>query len=230
MWLKWSGRRWLLVGLFAIAVAASGACISGEWDDETSLILEKADQGDTAAIEYEGELLVAADDVPALFAAIDAADTEEEQRQLVLRYLKRQDWIGCLLDKFEEADEESKEIKCGGMVIVKKDDVSEFAAGVRSMAGDEERTDFVATHVAEWAATKQIDRAVERLKQIKNTQGIPLIGGIIDSTTRFSITWEGEVLIPEDEIPDLLEQFRSLDTDAAKRELVETYLRDRERF
>ena len=59
--------------MFAIAVVASGACIAGEWDDETSLILEKADQGDMAAIEYEGELLVVVDAVPALLGWVDAA-------------------------------------------------------------------------------------------------------------------------------------------------------------
>lgn len=230
MWLKWSGRRWLLVGLFAIALAASGACGVGESEKETDFILEKVDQGDTAAIEYEGEILIAAEDVPALFAAVNSADTEEERRRLVSRYLIRQDRIDCLLEKYEEALEDEGAIKCSGTEIVEKGDVPEFAAEVQALASDEERRDFVAIYLAEWATTEQIDRAVERLKQINNTENIPLIGGILDSITRFPITWEGEVLILKDEISELLEEYCSLDTDEAKRDLVETYLREKGRL
>ena len=90
--------------------------------------------------------------------------------------------------------------------------------------------DDVASYVADWTATEQIDRTVERLKQMNNTRGIPLVGSILDSMTRFPVTWEGEELIAKDEIPDLLEKFRDLPSEGAKRELVETYLRDKGRI
>ncbi len=229
MWSNWLPRRWLLLGLFAVAVVSAGACAAPEWESQISLILERAEQGDMSAIEYDGDLLVSATDVLALFAAIESAESEEVREDLISIHLTKQDRIECILADLEEAALDEKGIKCRGTVIVENDDVLVFTAQVQSLPTVEAQREFVVSYVADWTVTEQIDRAVERLEQMNNTRTIPLVGGLLDLMTRFPVTWEGEELIAKDEIPDLLEKFRDLPSKDAKRELVETYLRDKGR-
>ena len=62
-----------------------------------------------------------------------------------------------------------------------------------------------------------------RLEQIEKTERIPVIGGLLASLSSAPIRYLGTVLVPEEEISQLLEQTRDLSEDA-KRALVEGYL------
>jgi len=68
-----------------------------------------------------------------------------------------------------------------------------------------------------------VDYVLTKLEQRERTQGIPLIGGILAAVTSSPIRYLGTILVPEDEVPDLLEQTKGL-SDQVKRTVIEDYL------
>lgn len=68
-----------------------------------------------------------------------------------------------------------------------------------------------------------VDSVLTKLEQRERTQGIPLIGGILAAVTSSPIRYLGTILVPEDEVPDLLEQTKGL-SEKAKRTVIEDYL------
>ena len=220
-------RRWAPLGLLLIALVAGAACASEQWREESTFVLTQLEQGDTKPIEFEGKVLVPAEDVPNLSEAIGSADTAKERRHLVADYLTRQKQIDCIVKKLKAADVGDAEIKCEDEVFIDKKDVPPIAEEVRSLGSESAQREFVVSHIDGWREIKQIDGAVERLKQIKNTKDIPLIGNLLDSITRFPIMYRGDDLIPKKDIPALLDQYRAASTDEARRDLVRTYLDER---
>jgi len=67
------------------------------------------------------------------------------------------------------------------------------------------------------------DSILTRLEQIERTKRIPLIGGPLASFSSSPIRYLGTILVPEDEIPELMDQTVGLDEDA-KRQVIEDYL------
>ncbi len=47
---------------------------------------------------------------------------------------------------------------------------------------------------------------------------------VIDLVTRFPVTWEGELMVPKDEIPDLIDLIKAAPDEETKRAIVESYL------
>lgn len=68
-----------------------------------------------------------------------------------------------------------------------------------------------------------VDYVLTKLEQRERTQKIPLIGGILAAVTSSPIRYLGTILVPEDEVPDLLEQTRGL-SEKVKRTVIEDYL------
>ena len=64
---------------------------------------------------------------------------------------------------------------------------------------------------------------ITRLDQIEKTQSIPLIGGLLASVSGAPIRHLGEILVPEEEIDDMLEQTEDL-SEESRKALVEDYL------
>lgn len=67
------------------------------------------------------------------------------------------------------------------------------------------------------------EHILTRLEQIKRTQEIPLFGGLFARATSVPIIYGGTILVPEDEVPDLLKQTSNLPDDA-KKKVIEDYL------
>jgi hypothetical protein len=64
---------------------------------------------------------------------------------------------------------------------------------------------------------------LSRLEQIERTRGIPLIGGLLASFTSSPIRYLGTILVPEEEIDQLLEDTEALSEDA-RLAAIEDYL------
>lgn len=67
------------------------------------------------------------------------------------------------------------------------------------------------------------DFVLSRLEQIERTRGIPLIGGLLVSFTSSPIRYLGTILVPEEEIDQLLEDTEDLSEDA-RLAAIEDYL------
>ena len=68
-----------------------------------------------------------------------------------------------------------------------------------------------------------VDHVLTKLEQIERGQRIPLIGGVLTAFTSSPIRYLGIILVPEEEVSDLLEQTGSL-SDEAKHKVIEDYL------
>ena len=67
------------------------------------------------------------------------------------------------------------------------------------------------------------DYVLMRLAQIARTERIAVIGGLLNAVSSSPIRYLGTILVPEEEIPQLLEQTEGLSEDA-KRQVIEDYL------
>ena len=68
-----------------------------------------------------------------------------------------------------------------------------------------------------------VDYVFTRLEQIVRTKRIPLIGGLLTSFSSSPIRYLGVILVPEEEIPELMAQTDGVSEDA-KRAAIEEYL------
>jgi len=68
-----------------------------------------------------------------------------------------------------------------------------------------------------------VNYVLTRLEEIERTQRIPLIGGLLATFSNSPFRYLGAILIPEEEISQLLEQTKDLSEDA-KRQIIEDYL------
>ena len=223
--LKWevSVKRWSWAGLLVIALATAGACSLEEFKGETDFILEQAGT-QAGAIEFEGEVLVYAEDVPGLFVEISSVDTLSERRDVVAAYLTRQERVDCILEDIEQAVEDEQKISCKGDVLVEEEDVPGLQDEISARGSEPAQRAFLGSHVYQWGETKRVDVLLDSLSQKENVKGIPLLGTVLDSIHRFPIMHEGEVLASREDVSRLLAQFSVLSTEKAKRDLVEDFL------
>ncbi len=68
-----------------------------------------------------------------------------------------------------------------------------------------------------------VDYILTRLEQMERTQRIPLIGGNLDSFTSSPIMYRGIILVPEEDIPSLLDQIKGAQ-ESSRRKIIEDYL------
>ena len=225
-------KRWLLLGLLVIALGVAGGCVSDEIADNADFILEELSKTSAPAgsIELEGETLVYAADLPDLVSSIRSVQLESDKKELVKDYLTQRERIDCILDDVEEAAQDDTTIRCQGKVLVEKKGehgllgISEMLEEVNTREGEVTQRDYLAGYLLFWDEIQRIDRVEESLAQIKRTKSIPLFGPLVNAIHRFPILYEGDELVPRKDISGLLDQYRALNTDEARRAMVMEYL------
>jgi len=101
------------------------------------------------------------------------------------------------------------------------DEVADFKLLVTfPVSGKQETFEF---RPADKRIGENAEFVLTRLEQIERTRNIPLIGNLLASLSSAPIRYLGTVLVPEDEIDQLLERTRGLDEEASQA-AVEEYL------
>ena len=225
-------KRWSLLGMLVIALGLAGGCVSDEITDNADFVLVELSNtsAPTGAIKLEGETLVYATDLPDLASRVRSAQLDSNRTDLVKDYLMLQERIDCILDDAEEAADNDTSIRCQGKILVEEHGehgllgVSEMLDEIEAREGQLAQREYLATYLRRWEEVQRIDRVEESLGQLKRTSSIPLFGTFVNTIHRFPILFEGDELVPRRDIPDLLDRYRALDTDAARRTMVMEYL------
>lgn len=231
--LKKSLKRWSFLGLSVIALGFSGGCVADEIANNADYVVQEL-SGDSAPAgsidDLEGKTLVYAADLPDLFNDIRSVELEPDKKDLVKEYLTLQERISCIVDDMEEASQNDMAIRCQGKVLVEKEGkhgllgVSEILEEVNSREGEVAKRDYLDGYLLFWIQIQRIDRVEESLGQIKRTKSIPLFGKLVNAIHTFPILYEGDELVPNEDIPGLLDKYNTLDTDEARRTMVTEYL------
>ncbi len=111
----------------------------------------------------------------------------------------------------------------GYVAFVVPDDVDDFKLTVTLPESDSE--EIFEFRPADRRIGVNADFVITRLEQIERTKRIPVIGGVLASFSSAPVRYLGTILVPEDEIPDLLERTSDL-SEEARKDLVKDYLRE----
>lgn len=225
-------RRWPLIGLLVIALGLSAACVAEEFGEETDFILAELekDSAPSGPLSFNDEVIVYAPDVPDLLADVRSAPVEADKREVVADYLTQQGRIDCILEDIEESAENDTDVACQGTILVKKKatdelpGVTEVLEGINTREDDPTKRGYLSDYITTWTANQRIDRVGESLEQMKRTKGIPVFGALVSSIHRFPIMYEGEILVPQEDISELTDEYHSYDTDDARKRVVSDYL------
>ena len=225
-------RRWSLVGLIVVALGLSAACVAEEYGEETDFILAELekDSAPSGPLTFDDEVIVYAPDVPDLLADVRSASLEADKREAVSDYLTKQGRIDCILEDIEESAENDSDVACQGTILVKRESedglpgLAEVLEGINTRDDEPTKRGYLSDYITNWTSNQRIERVGESLEQMKRTRDIPLFGMLVTSIHNFPIMFEGEVLVPEDQIADLIDEYHSYDTDDARRRVVSDYL------
>ncbi len=175
---------------------------------------EFPDEGEVfLIIKYEVENLRNQDDSQRQWTDYIKIEADEETYEPVL--------LNALANQMWETTLSAGETKTGYIAYAVPDDFEDFDLTFSfPVSGDEALYVF-----------RPVDRRIEvnadfvitRLDQIERTKRIFLIGGLLASISGAPIRHLGEILVPEDEIDDLLEQTHDL-SEEARKVIVEEYL------
>ena len=233
-----SVRRWFLVGLLVIALALAGGCVTEEYGPETDYILAEfsKDSAPSGPLSFEegedGEpkVIVYPSDVADLLADVRSAPLEADKREVVGDYLTRQSRIDCILENIDKSSENNTDLACQGTILVQDvgehglPGVTEILDGINTREDEPTKRGYLSDYIGAWSEYQRIERVGESLEQMKRTSGIPVFGALVDAIHNFPIMYEGEILVPEEDIPDLIDEYHSHDTDEARRQTVSDYL------
>ncbi|MBI2855550.1 MAG: hypothetical protein HYX93_01735 [Chloroflexi bacterium] len=224
-------KRTLLLGLLLVALSAAGACATDEIKKDADYILGLEQAGKLVGqVDLEDETLVYPEDTPELLASIRSAPTLADKKDVISDYLKIQNRTDCILKKIEGSAKDDVEISCEGKVLVETKDeyglmgVHSLWKEIQPRESERAKREYLATYLHQWADIRRVDHVVESLGQMKRTRSIPLFGKLVNTIHRFPIMFEGDELVPTSDISSLLDQFRSLSTEDARRDLAERYL------
>lgn len=225
-------RRWSLVGLIVVALGLSAACVAEEYGEETDFILAELekDSAPSGPLTFDDEVIVYAPDVPDLLADVRSANVEADKREVVSDYLTKQGRIDCILEDIVESSENDTDVACQGTILVKRetDDglpgLTEVLEGINTREDEPTKRGYLSDYISTWTSNQRIERVGESLEQMKRTSDIPLFGALVTSIHNFPIMFEGEVLVPQEQIADLIDEYHSYDTDDARRRVVSDYL------
>lgn len=225
-------RRWSLVALIVVALGLSAACVAEEYGEETDFILAELakDSAPSGPLTFDDEVIVYAPDVPDLLAEVRSANVEADKREVVSDYLTKQGRIDCILEDIVESSENDTDVACQGTILVKReaDDglpgLTEVLEGINTREDEPTKRGYLSDYIGTWTSNQRIERVGESLEQMKRTRDIPLFGALVTSIHNFPIMFEGEVLVPQEQIADLIEEYHSYDTDDARRRVVSDYL------
>jgi hypothetical protein len=218
--------------MLVIALGIAGGCVADEIADNADFVMVELSNtsAPTGAIKLEGETLVYATDLPDLVSRVRSAQLDSNRTDLVKDYLTLQERVDCILDDAEEAADNDTSIRCQGKILVEENGehgllgVSEILDEIEAREGQLAQREYLATYLRRWEEVQRINRVEESLGQLKRTNSIPLFGTLVNTIHRFPILFEGDELVPRGDIPDLLDRYRALDTDAARRTMVTEYL------
>lgn len=217
----------ILVVMLAVLTGCTSALSHGaeSSDDAHKFLLDLGqitDQVDTEfpdegeaflIIKYEVENLRNQDDSQRQWTDYIKIEAEEETHEPVL--------LNALANQMWETTLSAGETKTGYIAYAVPEDFEDFDLTFTfPVSGDEALYVF-----------RPVDRRIEvnadfvitRLDQIERTKRIFLIGGLLASVSGAPIRHLGEILVPEDEIDDLLEQTQDL-SEEARKVIVEEYL------
>ncbi len=129
--------------------------------------------------------------------------------------------IETLDDQLWETSLLQNETKTGYMAFIVPEDIHDFKLTFTFPTSDTEVTyDF---RPIDKRTSVNADHVFTRLEQIERTKRIPLIGGFLATFSSSPVRYLGVILVPEEEIAQLIEQTDGLDEDA-KRAAIEDYL------
>ena len=118
----------------------------------------------------------------------------------------------------------SGESRTGYIAYAVPDEVGDFKLTLTfPVSGTESVYDFRPVDIR---ISANADFVLSRLEQIERTRGIPLIGGLLVSFTSSPIRYLGTILVPEEEIDQLLEDTEDLSEDT-RLAAIEEYLLSR---
>ncbi len=212
--------------LIALTGCTSALSHGSESSDDTHSFLlhlgQVTDQVDTEfpgedevflIIKYEVENLSSQDDSLRQWTDyIEIVEDEEIYEPVLLEGLADQMWETTL---------SAGESKTGYIAYTVPDDFEDFDLTFTfPVSGNEELYVF---RPVDRRIGVNADFVLTRLDQIVRTKGIPIIGGLLASISGAPIRHLGVMLVPEEEIDDLLEQTEDL-SEEARRALVEDYL------
>ena len=223
-------KKVLLLALVTALVTATG-CASGlthgdrTGDDTHAFLLHSAQiidkiDGDSPpegeaylVVKYEVENLTGRQDTRRQWNDQMTLESGEEYFEAVdIRSLEDQLWETSLAGGAAEA---------GYIAYMVPDEISDFTLILTfPVSGNESVYEF---RPVDRRIGVNADFVLSRLEQIERTRRIPLIGGPLASFSSSPIRYLGTVLVPEDEVADLLDGTRDL-LDDAKKTAVEDYL------
>ena len=226
-------KRWSLLGLLVVALGIAGGCVSDEIANNADFVLEELNKTSAPAgsiKNLDGEMLIYAADLPDLVSGIRSVQLDSDKKDLVKDYLTLQERIDCILDDVGESAADDTTIRCQGKVLVEKKGehgllgISEMLEEVNGREGEVAKRDYLAGYLDNWDGIQRINRVEESLGQIKRTKSIPLFGTLVNAIHRFPILYEGDELVPRKDVSGLLDKYRALNTEEARRAMVMEYL------
>jgi hypothetical protein len=223
-------KRILLASLVLMLVALTGCTSALSYGAESSDAAHKflldtgqvTDQVDTdypnegevfLIIKYEIENLSNQDDSQRQWTDYIKVEADEDVYEAV--------WLDALADQMWETTLSAGEARTGYIAYAVPDDFEDFDLTFTfPVSGDEVLYVF---RPVDRRIGVNADFVLTRLDQIERTKRIPLIGGLLAAISGAPIRHLGEILVPEEEIDDLLEQTEDL-SEEARRAFVEEYL------
>ena len=140
------------------------------------------------------------------------ATNDESYDPILLTSLDDQLWETSLLPG---------EPRAGYLAFIVPEDISDFTLTLTFPTSETEAIyDF---RPIDKRVSINVDYVLTRLEQIERTKRIWLIGGLLASFSNSPIRYLGTILVPEEEIDDLMEQTDGLGEDA-KKQAIEDYL------
>jgi hypothetical protein len=221
----------ILLAILVIMLAVLTGCTSalshgGESSDDTHKFLlhlgQITDQVDTEfpdegevflIIKYEVENLSNQDDSQRQWTDYIKIEADEDIYEPV--------WLDALADQMWETTLAAGEARTGYIAYTVPDDFEDFDLTFTfPVSGDEVLYVF---RPVDRRIGVNADFVLTRLDQIERTKRIPLIGSLLAAISGAPIRHLGVMLVPEEEIDDMLEQTKDL-SEEARRAFVEEYL------
>jgi len=128
-------------------------------------------------------------------------------------------FINSLDNQLWETSLLKREKKAGYIAFTVPDDIFDFTLTFTFPTSETEV--IYELHAIDKRISVNVDYVLMRFGQIENTKRIPLIGGPLAASN--PIRYRGIILVPKEEIPQLLEQTKGL-PENAKRAVIEDYL------
>jgi hypothetical protein len=164
-------------------------------------------------IKYEVENLNNHDDLPRQWTDYIKIEADEDMYETIL--------LDGLADQMWETTLSAGEARTGYIAYVVPEDFEDFDLTFTFPVSEDEV--LYIFRPVDRRISQNADFVLTRLDQIRRTKRIPVIGGLLSSISGAPIRHLGVLLVPEEEIDDVLEQTEDL-SEEDRRAFVENYL------